>query len=121
MSRRSLSLNFRRRVFGMLSTLFRRRWSTMLQHARRSRLGRRLRELAEDFAEATATSTKLVNTHLLTLSQPEYLEQRQFMDVGASKSGSTLYIWMDSIGTDRNAYIAETFQGITVGTDSCLS
>jgi hypothetical protein len=121
MSRRHIALNFRRRVFGMLSTLFRRRWASAVHAARRSRLGRRLREFTETMAEVTASSTKLVNTHLLTLSQPEFLERRALMDVGAAQDGSTLYIWMDAVGTDRHAFIAETFQGITVGTDSCLS
>jgi len=96
MSRPNIALSFRRRVFGMLSTLFRRRWATISQHARRSRLARRLRTFADDLAGATATTSKMVNTHLLTLSQPEFLEARAMMAVTPNLVQTTgpLAVWL---------------------------
>ena len=110
MSRRSLFSNrnvLSRRVMDMMASLFRRRFQATMHSLRRSRLGRRLREFGEDLRSATTASTKLVNTHLLTVSQAEPLEPRMVMSVNAyyNAPSGDLFVWMDS-ASDK-AYIQQ--------------
>ena len=98
MSRRSLFSDrnsLSRRVLGMMSSLFRRKWTSAIHSVRRARLARWLTQVADDVRDALAASaasaTNLKNTHLLTLTPAEFLERRAVMDVGArarSESGS---------------------------------
>lgn len=96
MTRRNISLNFRRRILATISSLFQRRWVAPVRSTRRSRWSQRVREFSEQLRTATAASTKLVNSHLLTLGAPEFLETRKVMAVNAVSAGTELWVWMDA-------------------------
>jgi hypothetical protein len=99
MTRRNISLNFRRRILATISSLFQRRRVAPVRSTRRSRWSQRIREFSEQVRTATAASTKLVNSHLLTLGAPEFLEQRKVMAVQTltplGSSATELLVWMD--------------------------
>jgi hypothetical protein len=95
MTRRNISLNFRRRILATISSLFQRRWVAPVRSTRRSRWSQRVREFSEQVRTATAASTKLVNSHLLTLGAPEFLETRKVM-AGVDLVGSNLAVWADT-------------------------
>jgi hypothetical protein len=120
MSRRNISLNFRRRILATISSLFQRRWVAPVRSTRRSRWSQRVREFSEQLRTATAASTKLVNSHLLTLGAPEFLEQRKVMAVQTltplGSSTAELYIWMDS--ANDMAYVRQTPTGVEISDSS---
>jgi len=114
MSRRNISLNFRRRILATISSLFQRRWVAPIRSTRRSRWSQRIREFSDRLRAATAKSTKLVNTHLLTLTPSEFLERRALTTIDTNLGGSTsglgqtspdLYVWMD--GQDDRVYLRQ--------------
>ncbi|MCX7429551.1 MAG: hypothetical protein NTY17_00825, partial [Planctomycetia bacterium] len=143
MSRRSLFSDrnsLSRRVLGMMSSLFRRKWAAAVRSIRRTRLARRLTELADEVrgavAASAASATKLTNTHLLTLTPAEFLERRAVMDVGAGMinpltgaPGTTLGIWIDDVNDygfggsgARNAWVQQDAQGaVRVSTNQDFS
>jgi filamentous hemagglutinin len=100
-----------RRVLGMMASLFRRRWAATT--ARRSQHGRLADRLRDWVSGTTEVAARVVNSHLLTLSQPEFLEQRSMMAVTANLTGTsdTLAVWFD--GDNDQAYIRQ--MGDTTG------
>lgn len=106
MSRRSLFSNrnsLSRRVLGMMTSLFRRRWGAPTIR-RVNRIADRMRDWV---GGATESAARVVNSHLLTLSQPEFLEQRSMMAVTANLTGTsdTLAVWFDD--NNDQAYIRQ--------------
>jgi fibronectin-binding autotransporter adhesin len=108
MTRRNLFSNrnsLSRRVLGMMVSLFRRRWgATPVRRSQHVRLADRMRNWV---GGATESAARVVNSHLLTLSQPEFLEQRSMMAVTANSTGTsdTLAVWLD--GDNDQAYIRQ--------------
>ena len=123
MTRRSLFSNrnsLSRRVLGMMASLFRRRWgATPVRRSQHGRLADRLRDWVGGTTEAAA---RVVNSHLLTLSQPEFLEQRAMMAVFSNviSTTDTLAVWMDA--DNDHAYVRQLGDGagarLQISTDS---
>ena len=123
MTRRSLFSDrnsLSRRVLGMMASLFRRRWgATQVRRSQHGRLADRLREWVGGTTEAAA---RVVNSHMLTLSQPEFLEQRAMMSVNSNLSSTTdtLAVWMDA--NNDQAYVRQLGDGtgarLQISTDS---